>query len=269
MNYFPKLKWAIIVIATIVVGGFFILTAGTPLEAWKFSIIIPCLLILVVLAFFLPRKLSRILRLLVDQCDPEEFLRQSEGIARSIKHIGNTMDMGIIAYRSLALYDVGRIEDARRNTMLLLDGLPAISGSAQQLQALAITFFPVKRIMGIKDAYEVLHRMTLMLDVGELDEKTRGTKAFIEFNKELLDAESEHEDLRIALLNKQIIQDEINDAYTKTTAAWDAAAAYRRIADEAEEAQQLRFVVEQGNKLSCVPLAAKRLEELKPPGSRA
>lgn len=196
-----------------------------------------------------------------EQCDPPAFIEQGAAIAGRIVPPYDDWGAWYTSAFALAFADVGKTEYATR----LVEGMRTSALAAKKPGARAGICLhmepPIKRLLGIDLALEALSEAERNLE-GSTDPVDADRLKFIAWERSLLTAERDGDDEKLVELLSHVSSTPSYPQRKRVEAAWEESQAQRRLGDAARERECLDYVIENGNKLSCVASARERLAEL-------
>lgn len=208
------------------------------------------------------KKAEQLVSLYNDACDPPAFVAQAETVARNAKAPYNESGSWFMSFYTLALADVGRLDEAARigDAMRLS---AADAKTPQSKAAMLINIEPViKRLFGPEMALAAVQEAEHLLEVPVGTPQDDRLK-FLSWEHDILNAMITHDK---ATLCEKYLHVRTTPGYPlrmRVLAAFDEAVLHRECSEISQETECLLFVVEHGGALPAVKAANTRLEELR------
>lgn len=206
-------------------------------------------------------RLSRLLAVYDDQCDPEAFVRGMDPIARAFKSPFTARDVWLLSPYGLALADVGRAEEATR----LLDTMKKSAVAASKPRDFAIMLMNMeplaRRLLGDEAALPLLIRAEELIDK-EPRADTGNYRSYITWERGIIEAQRDGDNGKLIAELQRIRERTSSSWRLRVVCADHEAIVHKVLGDFARERMCLEFIVEHGNLLPYVSPALRRLGEL-------
>lgn len=207
------------------------------------------------------RKADEMISLYNDACDPAAFVDAARSVAQEIRPPYDESGSWFLSFYALALDDLGQRNDAARIGQAMLSSAQ-MAPDPQTKVGILVNIEPlVQRLFGAQQALEVVEQAQEAIG-GSSDPDDVSRMNFLNWERGILEAIRDGDD---AALVQRFSAIRGNAAYPLRVRVSDAlleASVHKSRGDVAAERECLRFVVDNGNKLPAVGIAAERLAEL-------
>jgi hypothetical protein len=191
-------------------------------------------------------------------CDPYALVDGGEALLSQITVPFKEPSAWFLGYFGQALLDIGQLERARQVQTQMQESIYANKKPDDKLGVLV-------NLVALEDKLEGTDAAMSLIDEGlELANAANSaagkTKAnFLASQKEVLQARIDENPQSSATYNREIMDDARFPMRLRVECAWAFASTQYKLQDANQELRALNFIVENGNKLSLVKAAQKRL----------
>lgn len=226
------------------------------------------LLIVIACSFVAARILNReaeqdarkILYYYYEKCDPYGFLEQGQEMVKKIKVPFNEWGSLFMGAYSLASFDVGDTDSARKAIEKIRTSALATKRPIESAHMCLNMHAPIKAVYGIDLALQCLLEAQTKVNESSNRDFFKEELLLIEQERKYDIAEKMQDDEEIIKLYSEVYQNEKFFMRMRVKAAYIMADAYARLEQPFKERECLEFVAQHGNKLPMVAQAKARLQ---------
>jgi len=208
------------------------------------------------------KYLKGLLRILNEECDPVQFLKQGGSVALKIKSPFNEWGSLFNSACALAYIDIGERDVARCIVESMRVSAKAAKKPVESGHICLNMHDPVKLLYGIDLAISCLDEAQGLVSQDPADIDFSYCMRFIESERALDIAERDGDVDSLIALTAEIIQNQHIFMRVRVYAASLRAEAFRKLGDGESEKHWLSFIVDYGNRMQAVDYARSRLAAL-------